>query len=79
MNFDPQARHYDIHAVGEAVRAARARVGLKFLFELESGQDTLCTDKVLAVRDRVAPGLEGAALLVVDERHAPALGIRLRP
>ena len=48
--------------LGEAVRAAResagltqarlaerARVGLKFLFELESGKDTLRTDKVLDV------------------------------
>jgi len=48
--------------LGEAVRAAReaagltqarlaarARVGLKFLFELESGKDTLRSDKVLDV------------------------------
>ena len=33
----------------QAALAARARVGLKFLYELESGKDTLRTDKVLDV------------------------------
>ncbi|MDH4325673.1 MAG: helix-turn-helix transcriptional regulator [Betaproteobacteria bacterium] len=35
----------------QARLAARARVGLKFLYELESGKDTLRTDKVLDVLD----------------------------
>jgi y4mF family transcriptional regulator len=33
----------------QAALAERARVGLKFLYELESGKDTLRTDKVLDV------------------------------
>jgi y4mF family transcriptional regulator len=33
----------------QAQLAERARVGLKFLYELESGKDTLRTDKVLGV------------------------------
>lgn len=51
----------------QAQLARRARVGLKFLYELESGKDTLRTDKVLdvlealALRLVVTPGAASAA------------------
>jgi HTH-type transcriptional regulator / antitoxin HipB len=49
----------------QASLAARAGVGLKFLYELESGKDTLRTDKVLDVLDVL-----GLRLLVAREPGA---------
>lgn len=49
----------------QASLAARARVGLKFLYELESGKDTLRTDKVLDVLKVL-----GLHLLVAREPQA---------
>jgi y4mF family transcriptional regulator len=56
----------------QAALARRAAVGLKFLYELESGKDTLRADKVLDVLDVLA--LE----LVVTPR-GPAAVARERP
>ena len=49
----------------QAALAERARVGLKFLYELESGKDTLRTDKVLDVLKVL-----GLHLLVAREPQA---------
>ncbi len=49
----------------QARLAERARVGLKFLYELESGKDTLRTDKVLDVLKVL-----GLHLLVAREPQA---------
>lgn len=49
----------------QATLAERARVGLKFLYELESGKDTLRTDKVLDVLKVL-----GLHLLVARETQA---------
>src|SRR5688572_20216133 len=50
----------------QAQLAKRARVGLKFLYELESGKDTLRADKVLDVLDVLA-------LRIVVEPSKPAV------
>ena len=56
----------------QAQLARRARVGLKFLYELESGKDTLRADKVLDVLDVLA-------LELVVTPTGPAVVARERP
>jgi transcriptional regulator with XRE-family HTH domain len=56
----------------QAELARRAAVGLKFLYELESGKDTLRADKVLDV-------LEVLALELVVTPRGPAAVARERP
>ncbi len=56
----------------QAQLAKRARVGLKFLYELESGKDTLRADKVLDVLDVLA-------LELVVTPTGPAAVARERP
>jgi len=51
----------------QAELARRARVGLKFLYELESGKDTLRADKALDVLDALA-----LKLVVVPSAHSAA-------
>jgi HTH-type transcriptional regulator / antitoxin HipB len=52
----------------QAQLAQRARVGLKFLYELETGKDTLRADKVLDVLDALA-----LRLIVAPTQPAPEL------
>jgi y4mF family transcriptional regulator len=58
----------------QAQLARRAAVGLKFLYELESGKDTLRADKVLDVLDVLALQLvvvpRGAAMFEARQAHA---------
>jgi HTH-type transcriptional regulator/antitoxin HipB len=59
--------------------ARRARVGLKFLYELESGKDTLRADKVLDVMDALALRLVIAPRQPPHEAHEERAAYRVRP
>ena len=67
----------------QAQLAQRARVGLKFLYELESGKDTLRADKVLDVLDVLALRLvvmpTDAATELHEERAVYRVRVRVRP
>jgi transcriptional regulator with XRE-family HTH domain len=55
--------------ITQAELAKRARVGMKFLYELESGKDSLRSDKVLDVLDALS-----LRLVVAPSAAAPAVG-----
>jgi y4mF family transcriptional regulator len=56
----------------QAELARRARVGLKFLYELESGKETLRADKVFDVLDVLALQLVVTSSLGTQRKHAAA-------
>ena len=63
----------------QAQLAQRARVGLKFLYELETGKDTLRADKVLATLDALALRLVVMPTQASTELHEERAGYRVRP